>query len=697
MVSCAAKQHPIASIDRFALVSRNNVILHCVDTLGALSVGNGEFAFTVDVSGLQTYPLIYENGIPLGTQAQWGWHRSPGKKFSLEDVAADYESCDSTFAPYAVQHSKGRAAEATNALRANPHRIHLGLIGLILLKENGEEVKLNEFNNITQQLDLWTGKIESTYDVEGIHVKVILYAHQTLDQIAVRIESNLIKKARLKIKLTFPYGKECHVCPGYDFENAYKHSSSLVFNQNNQALLKHALDTTCYFVRLDWDSGKVSATNTPHVFELTPSAHQSHFDFTANFSRGDQVSEGEFKATEKNSKAHWRNFWTTGGVIDFSACTDARARVLEQRVVQSQYLTRIQCAGSMPPQETGLTMNSWFGKFHLEMHWWHAAQFSLWGRSDLLERSMGWYRDALVQAKATAKWQGYQGARWQKMTDADGNESPSSVGAFIIWQQPHPIYLAELLYRDNPSRETLLKYQDIVFNTATFMASFVRRRNETFHLCHPLIPAQEIFKATETDDPAFELQYWYYGLSTAQAWRRRLGLHEDERWKEILNALAPLSVRDKRYLPNATTPNAYEDDQFRRDHPAVLGAYGFLPFNDRIDTVIMRNTFNDIMNHWQWETTWGWDYPLMAMTAARLNKPEQAIEALLMDVQKNSYLINGHNYQDKRLRLYLPGNGGLLAAVAMMAAGWDGSSGYAPGFPKDGRWNIRWEGLKKMP
>ncbi len=28
--------------------------------------------------------------------------------------------------------------------------------------------------------------------------------------------------------------------------------------------------------------------------------------------------------------------------------------------------------------------------------------------------------------------------------------------------------------------------------------------------------------------------------------------------------------------------------------------------------------------------------------------------------------------QDKRLRLYLPGNGGLLAAVAMMAGGWDG-------------------------
>ena len=88
---------------------------------------------------------------------------------------------------------------------------------------------------------------------------------------------------------------------------------------------------------------------------------------------------------------------------------------------------------------------------------------------------------------------------------------------------------------------------------------------------------------------------------------------------------------------------------------------------------------------------------MLAMCAARLGKPEKAIEALLMDVQKNTYLVNGHNYQDQRLRLYLPGNGGLLAAVAMMTAGWDGASDDAPGFPKDGTWKVRWEGLERMP
>ena len=57
----------------------------------------------------------------------------------------------------------------------------------------------------------------------------------------------------------------------------------------------------------------------------------------------------------------------------------------------SQYLTAIQCSGSLPPQETGLTCNSWYGKFHLEMHYWHAAHFAAWGRPPLLERSLAWY------------------------------------------------------------------------------------------------------------------------------------------------------------------------------------------------------------------------------------------------------------------------------------------------------------------
>jgi hypothetical protein len=87
---------------------------------------------------------------------------------------------------------------------------------------------------------------------------------------------------------------------------------------------------------------------------------------------------------------------------------------------------------------------------------------------------------------------------------------------------------------------------------------------------------------------------------------------------------------------------------------------------------------------------------MTAMTAARLGKPEKAVDALFMGPQTNTYLKNGHNYQEERLTLYMPGNGGILTAVAMMCAGWDGSEGETPGFPEEG-WDIKWEGLEKMP
>src|SRR5204863_8874709 len=146
-------------------------------------------------------------------------------------------------------------------------------------------------------------------------------------------------------------------------------------------------------------------------------------------------------------RAHWPRSGESGAALDRGDCTDPRAVELERRAVLSQYLTAIQCAGSLPPQETGLTCNSWHGRFHLEMHWWHAAHFALWGRPELLERSMSWYQKIQPAARALAQRNGYAGVRWPKMVGPDGQESPSGVAGFLIWQQPHPIYFAELLYR----------------------------------------------------------------------------------------------------------------------------------------------------------------------------------------------------------------------------------------------------------
>jgi hypothetical protein len=50
----------------------------------------------------------------------------------------------------------------------------------------------------------------------------------------------------------------------------------------------------------------------------------------------------------------------------------------------------------------------------------------------------------------------------------------------------------------------------------------------------------------------------------------------------------------------------------------MLCALGMLPKTPLIDPSIMARTFGDVLAKWDFKSTWGWDYPLMAMTAARL-------------------------------------------------------------------------------
>ena len=342
----------------------------------------------------------------------------------------------------------------------------------------------------------------------------------------------------------------------------------------------------------------------------------------------------------------------------------------------------------MPPQETGLTYNSWYGKPHLEMHWWHAVHFAQWGRAELMEKSLNWYKKVENEAKIIAKRQGYDGIRWQKMTDPDGKEGPSSIGAFLIWQQPHFIYLAEQAYQAHPNKETLEKYKDLVFKTADFMASYAYFDAKTgrYILGPNLIPAQESHKPEVTINPTYELVYWYWALSTAEKWRNRLGLKSNEKYNDVISKLSKLPVANGVYLATENATDSYTNEKFLIDHPSVFGAFGMLPKTPLLDTATMHRTFDKILKLWHWNHTWGWDFPMTAMTATRLHLPEQAVDALLMPIQTNTYLLNGHNYQDGRLRLYLPGNGGVLSAVALMCT--------EGGFPKG--WKVKWEGLKPM-
>jgi hypothetical protein len=687
-------------IDRHALVTRHDVVLTSFDADNPLTVGNGGFAFTVDVTGLQTFAPAFDHTTPLGTLSDWGWHSFPNPKGWTIDTFQfkEFPDLNGRRVPYADVPGNRMTPEA-RYLRNNPHRLDLGQVGLVLKHADGSLAHTNDLSDIRQKLDLWSGEIISHFKFDGQPVEVETVCDPNLDAIAVHVQSPLVKEQRLAIRIHFPYGTGDTTTADWNHPDA--HETILTQPRPDEAQFHRILDQDEYYSAAHWSAGATLTTVGKHEFDITPATNSDTLQLVCGFAPANLPAKSlpAFAETKQAAQAHWNHFWLTGGAIDLSGSKDPRWFELERRIVLSEYLTAVQDAGKYPPQETGLTYNTWEGKFHLEMHFWHEAHFALWNRLPLLEKSLGWYQTILPRAEATAQKQGCAGARWPKMTSPCGAESPSPVGPFLIWQEPHPIFYAELCWRQHPDSATLEQFKDIVFQTADFMASYATwDTNGDRYVLGPILQcAQEIFPKNHTLDPTFELTYWRWGLETAQLWRTRLGLPRDKEWDDVLNHLAKLPVGDGKYLFTETTPDCYTNPKWNADHPAVLGALSWVP-GPGVDPATMRRTLDWIWKNWNWPDTWGWDYPMIAMTAARLGEPERAVDALLLDTPKNHYGLNGNVYQRPGLTIYLPANGGLLYATALMAAGWDGATNRnAPGFPDDGRWNVRWENLSPAP
>jgi len=668
-------------------------------------VGNGELAFTVDFSGLQTF-LPHESGAtPLCTMAQWGFHSYPASvEYSSlsKDLKGKLYRAGERNVAYKTE-PKGQE-KLFDDLRINPHRLNLARIALEFFpgEEPCRELTPDDprITDIRQELDVWSGIIDSSFTFDSEEVRVKTACDPERNALAFSIRSRLLGRGTIAPKISFPYGS--HLIHAADWTAEKKHKTVVLQRDgvSNLELLR-MLDGTRYFVTLCISSPDASIIRTGRhefVIRSVGDTLEISVEFSPVPIRDHPLTDRPSACAHifKRSTEHWNEFWSTGGAVDLSESSDLRAEELERRIVLSRYLTAIQCSGSSPPQETGLTCNSWYGKFHLEMHYWHAAHFPLWGKADLLHRSLWWYVSIQKQAERIAQEQGYRGVRWPKMTDISGIDSPSAIGPLLCWQQPHPIMYGELLNRAGFSPEFLQEWASLIFETAEFMTDYLQwdRQKNRWTLGPPVIPAQENHSPLETINPTFELEYWRWGLSTALEWKRRGGLEEPEKWKRALAklSLCPGNETAHHYLAHERCPETY--GKYASDHPSMLCAYGMLP-GPSIDKQSMSNTLDEVLKSWNFETCWGWDFPVMALTAARLGRTEDAVDLLLMNTGKNTYRPNGHNAQlpGTKLPLYLPGNGGLLLAVAMMAGGWTGSQGPAPGFPDNGKWRVKQENL----
>ncbi len=672
-------------IQRKTLIRQYNPVLSKPDPAAPMTLGNGNFAFHADVTGMQTFYDACKDTCPLLTMADFGWHSTPdeeGKTYRSEEVIPSEYVYRGRKVSYPVKRIRGGEA-AYDWRRQNPHRANLMRIRLCL----DERVILPSMvSDVHQELDLFTGILESHFTLDGERVQVTTAVGEGAC-VAFRIESALCRD-RLSLLMDFPYPSPDITAS--DFEKKDLHTTMFTCLEG-QNLVERRADDLTYYLQITSDMA-VLPQRAHELFLFAGGAKVCSLVVQLGTDKENLTSRTCRKVLEE-SKNRFYTFWNTGAMIDVTESEDPRADLLEKRIITSLYQCYTQDLGKYPPQETGLCCNSWYGKFHLEMHPIHGAFAALYGKGALLEQSLSWYEQILPWARKNAQKNGFKGARWPKMTDPGGLDAPSKIAPLLIWQQPHLIYMLELLrqsrYREDrveipgESEEAfLLRYKELVEETADFMADYCAYNEEKdcYELLPPLYSVQEKGDPEKIQNPPFETAYWSFGLKKAYAWLNKLG-EEKNRWLEIADKMAKPATADNRIL-------AYEGclDTYTRlalDHPAMVYAKAF--FNTDTDEKILRDTYEAILENWDMSSLWGWDFPVLAMYLARSGQMEKAFDMLLMESEKNTYLENGFNRQGDRqdLPLYLPGNGALLLAMTML--------GNCKG------WQVKTEGIMPYP
>ena len=127
------------------------------------------------------------------------------------------------------------------------------------------------------------------------------------------IAARLSARQPAGIKFHFPYPTGGHCDDACNWEANDKHSTTLVSEDAQSAVLKRTLDATTYYVTISWEGPAKLSEKSANYFVLTPT--DSIFTFTCQFTP--QVSASPiltFTEVQQASSGHWKNYWTQGAV-----------------------------------------------------------------------------------------------------------------------------------------------------------------------------------------------------------------------------------------------------------------------------------------------------------------------------------------------------------------------------------------------
>ena len=353
-------------IDRESIVRQFNLKLNQSHPYSPIQVGNGNFAFGVDITGLQTF-------LPHNTLSSWGWHNSSLPTTPNQTSISDFTGQDWWTHGRLVNYNQPNPAEKdiSQWLIANPHRINLGRLGLWF---GGKNISENDLSDKLQFMDLWEGKISSSFSLNDSEVHVNTIASPETDTVAVEIRSELLQQEQLGVFLDFPYatGKNKFDAPFVGLFNATSNHTTSLRSKKHGAIITHTLDATTYSAEVNWeDEAHIERiSNKTHKYIMKSGKGSSTLTFTVTFTPKATDNPSTFKKVEKKSSKWWRDYWSTGAFVSLPITTNKTAEELQRRIILTQYLLAVNGAGKDPPQESGLVNNGWYGKLHLEMVFW---------------------------------------------------------------------------------------------------------------------------------------------------------------------------------------------------------------------------------------------------------------------------------------------------------------------------------------
>lgn len=584
-------------------IIKYNLKFNHIDSKNPVTIGNGDFAITLDQTGTQSLYEIYKD-ILLSTMSNKNWFYKDKK-----DIKPSYVD--------------GKAYMLFNLDNDPNYQINRQYpfkysFMQILLYDNDKLIDINNIKDVKQELDLYKGIVTSSFNYKEKINKTTSFIYQDHDEFNFKLQSD-----NLNLALKFNY-------PSYT-KNGYR------LDILPNVLVKEDRITLLYDDKNSL-SFKLKSSSNYQIVENTLIFDDNNVSFSLAL---DEIKEGKLLD----------EFWKcdNGIIIDNEE--------LVKKMVLSKYLLHVNSTGIYPPQESGLTYNCWNSKFHLEMHLIH----SLWNIynnhvGDLV-KSFDYYLSIMPSSLKRASLNGYKGLRFPKMTGPDGEDSPSNIGPLLIWQAPHILFMLQEIYYLYNKENIIKKYEPLISGTIDFMISFLTLKDSKYQMLDPLLEACESIPLDRCQNPSFELEYWRYTLERQPKIDTVLYGHQRYDYLDITSKIITPKEDDGIYLKTYGVIDKYD---LYKDHPTE----GFLMsfFKSKIvDKEKMVKTIDYILKNMDLSSYWGWDFPFLGLSLLNCGEIEKSIEVTQLNTINNQYLYNGYNTSPRDdLKAYLPGNGAFL-------------------------------------